>query len=232
MAVGSWIGSGFTALGVTLPAYIGAMLAAALRNLDDVTGGSPSPPPPRRPRQRRARPSSPCADDPPLWEIANLALPWPDPRRAGRLIALLCLWPTFRLMGGLRRRSHVERFCGFMLGTTANAMRTWGAHGEVRPAPAPTSCAMVGAFFIDFTNAVIITAFLNLWSRDRPTRSSRSRPRSGEGPLERLSRHAARASARADDALLARSGRREVEALASVRPLPGARRMLRERRLR
>ena len=29
MAVGSWISAGFTALGVTLPAYIGAMLAAA-----------------------------------------------------------------------------------------------------------------------------------------------------------------------------------------------------------
>ncbi len=78
MAVGSWISAGFTALGVTLPAYIGAMLAAAaLRNLDDVTGWM------RLPHR--------LLDDLgnaalalfiamalmtlKLWEIANLALP-------------------------------------------------------------------------------------------------------------------------------------------------------------
>ena len=39
MWAGYWISKGFAALGATLPAYIGAMLAAALlRNLDDVTG--------------------------------------------------------------------------------------------------------------------------------------------------------------------------------------------------
>ena len=39
MWAGSWLSRGFEALGLTLPAYIGAMLAAAaLRNLDDWTG--------------------------------------------------------------------------------------------------------------------------------------------------------------------------------------------------
>ena len=39
MWAGFWISKGFAAIGATLPAYIGAMLAAALlRNLDDVTG--------------------------------------------------------------------------------------------------------------------------------------------------------------------------------------------------
>ena len=39
MWIGSWVSAGFAALGLTLPAYIGAMLvAAAIRNLDDVTG--------------------------------------------------------------------------------------------------------------------------------------------------------------------------------------------------
>ena len=78
MAAGAWISAGFTALGLTLPAYIGAMLAAAaIRNLDDATGWV------RLPHR--------LLDDLgnaalslfiamalmtlKLWEIANLALP-------------------------------------------------------------------------------------------------------------------------------------------------------------
>ena len=39
MWIGFWVSKGFAALGMTLPSYIGAMLvAAAIRNLDDVTG--------------------------------------------------------------------------------------------------------------------------------------------------------------------------------------------------
>ena len=51
-----------------------------------------------------------------------------------------------------------------MLGTTANAMANMGALTE-KYGPAPRAylvVPMVGAFFIDFTNALIITAFLNL----------------------------------------------------------------------
>jgi glutamate:Na+ symporter, ESS family len=170
MAVGSWIGASFTALGVTLPAYIGAMLAAAaLRNLDDVTGWI------RLPHR--------LLDDLGnaalalfiamalmtlrLWEIANLALPLAAilAVQVG-LIALLCFWPTFRLMGADYDAAVMSSgFCGFMLGTTANAMANMGALAE-RYGPAPRAylvVPMVGAFFIDFTNAVIITAFLNLW---------------------------------------------------------------------
>ena len=39
MWIGSWVSAWFTALGITLPAYIGAMLVAAvIRNVDDATG--------------------------------------------------------------------------------------------------------------------------------------------------------------------------------------------------
>ena len=39
MWLGSWVSDGFAALGATLPAYIGAMLVAAvIRNIDDATG--------------------------------------------------------------------------------------------------------------------------------------------------------------------------------------------------
>ena len=54
-------------------------------------------------------------------------------------------------------------FVGFMLGTTANAMANMEALVE-RFGPAPKAflvVPMVGAFFVDFTNAIIITVFLN-----------------------------------------------------------------------
>ena len=39
MWIGFWVSKGFAALGMTLPAYIGAMLVAAvIRNIDDATG--------------------------------------------------------------------------------------------------------------------------------------------------------------------------------------------------
>jgi ESS family glutamate:Na+ symporter len=81
------------------------------------------------------------------------------------LIAAICLWPTFRLMGRDYDAAVMSSgFCGFMLGTTANAMANMGVLTE-KYGPAPRAylvVPMVGAFFIDFTNAVIITAFLNL----------------------------------------------------------------------
>jgi ESS family glutamate:Na+ symporter len=52
-----------------------------------------------------------------------------------------------------------------MLGTTANAMANMEALVE-RYGPAPKAflvVPMVGAFFVDFTNAIIITACLNIF---------------------------------------------------------------------
>jgi ESS family glutamate:Na+ symporter len=170
MAVGSWISAGFTALGVTLPAYIGAMLAAAaLRNLDDVTSWI------RLPHR--------LLDDLgnaalalfiamalmtlKLWEIANLALPLAVILLAQvALVALVSLYLVARLMGRDYDAAVMSSgFVGFMLGTTANAMANMGVLVE-KYGPAPRAylvVPMVGAFFIDFTNAIIITAFLNLF---------------------------------------------------------------------
>jgi len=170
MAAGSWISAGFTALGITLPAYIGAMLAAAaLRNLDDVTGWL------RLPHR--------LLDDLgnaalalfiamalmtlKLWEIANLALPLAVILAAQvALVALVSLWLVARLMGRDYDAAVMSSgFVGFMLGTTANAMANMGALTE-KYGPAPRAylvVPMVGAFFIDFTNALIITAFLNVF---------------------------------------------------------------------
>ncbi len=82
------------------------------------------------------------------------------------LVAAVCLFVIPRLMG--RDYDAVVMsggFCGFMLGTTANAMANMGALVE-RYGPAPKAylvVPLVGAFFIDFVNALLITVALNFW---------------------------------------------------------------------
>ena len=56
-------------------------------------------------------------------------------------------------------------FCGFMLGTTANAMANMRSLVE-RYGPAPRAflvVPMVGAFFIDLINALMITVIVNVF---------------------------------------------------------------------
>jgi glutamate:Na+ symporter, ESS family len=170
MALGSWIGLLITATGVTLPAYIGAMLAAAvLRNVDDLTGwiGFPHRLLDELGSAALALFIAMALMTLRLWEIADLALPLAVILAVQVVVvALLCLWPTFRLMGQDYDAAVMSSgFCGFMLGTTANAMANMGALSE-KYGPAPRAylvVPMVGAFFIDFTNAIVITTFLNLW---------------------------------------------------------------------
>ena len=165
-----WLNGVLAGFGMALPAYIGAMItAAAIRNLDDVTGlvGIPQT----------------IVDDLGnvalsiflvlalmtlrLWEIMNVAVPLAVIVFVQVvLVALLCVWPIYRLMGRDYQGAVIASgFCGFMLGTTANAMANMEALVE-RYGPAPRAflvVPMVGAFFIDFTNGLIITAFLNLF---------------------------------------------------------------------
>lgn len=170
MWAGFWISRGFAAVGFTLPAYIGAMLAAAvLRNLDDSTGWIGL--------------SQRTIDDLgnvalslflvlalmtlKLWELVGLAVPLTVLLAAQvALVVFVCLGPIFRLMGRDYEAAVMSAgFAGFMLGTTANAMANMKALVE-RYGAAPKAflvVPMVGAFFIDFTNALIITVFLNLW---------------------------------------------------------------------
>jgi ESS family glutamate:Na+ symporter len=169
MWAGSWLSGLFTRIGFTLPAYIGAMLVAALiRNFDDLTGW--------------LRLSQRTIDDIghvalqlflvialmtlKLWELAGLVLPL-IVILAGQivLIATACLGPVFRLMGRDYDAAVMSSgFFGFMMGTTANAMASMKTiverYGRSRQAFLVVS--MVGAFFIDFTNAVIITIFMNV----------------------------------------------------------------------
>ncbi len=170
VGAGVWVSRWLTGLGLTLPVYIGAMLVAAVfRNLDDVTG--------------IFRLSQRTIDDIGnislslflvmalmtlrLWELAGLVIPLLAILAAQvALIAAICIWVVPRLMGRDYDAAVMSGgFCGFMLGTSANAMANMGALVE-RYGPAPKAylvVPLVGAFFIDFANAVLITFFLNLW---------------------------------------------------------------------
>ena len=81
------------------------------------------------------------------------------------LVAAIAASPIFRLMGRDYDAAVMSGgFCGFMLGTTANAMANMRSLAE-RYGQAPRAflvVPMVGAFFIDFTNAIIVTGFVNV----------------------------------------------------------------------
>jgi ESS family glutamate:Na+ symporter len=170
VGAGVWVSAGLQSLGWTLPAYIGAMIVAAImRNIDDATGIIGM--------------SQRTVDDLGtvalalflvmalmtlrLWELAGAVIPL--------LVILLCQ-VTFvaaisvlaipRLMGKDYDAVVMSSgFCGFMLGTTANAVANMGALVE-RYGPAPKAylvVPLVGAFGIDFVNGLLITAFLNVW---------------------------------------------------------------------
>ena len=171
MGIGSILSTWFKDLGLTLPAYIGAMMVASvLRNFDDATG--------------RLRIDPAAMDfvggfalniflvvalmDLKLWQLAGQALPLFVILTAQVVvISVFALTASFRLMGrDYDSAVMASGFVGFALGTTANAVANMRAL-VVKYGPAPRAflvVPLVGAFFIDFANAIIITLFVN-WMR-------------------------------------------------------------------
>ena len=101
-----------------------------------------------------------------LWELAGLAAPLLlNLALQSALVAVFC-GVVFRVMGRDYDAAVMGGgFIGFMLGTTANAMAVMRTLVE-RYGVAPRAflvAPLVGAFFIDFTNALIITGFINFW---------------------------------------------------------------------
>lgn len=171
MGVGSVVSRYIQSLGITLPAYIGAMLVASvLRNMDDASGWL-------RIDQRAMEFMGNVAlnifltvalMDLKLWQLAGVALPLLVILLAQVAVALLAaMTVSFYLMGrDYDSAVMASGFVGFVLGTTANAVANMRAL-VARFGPAPRAflvVPLVGAFFIDFTNAIIITAFVN-WLR-------------------------------------------------------------------
>ncbi|MBD0324778.1 MAG: sodium/glutamate symporter, partial [Pyrinomonadaceae bacterium] len=152
-----------------LPGYIGAMIIAAIaRNLDD--------------RYRWLRLNARAIEligiialafflvivlmSLRLWELAGLALPMLVILFVQVVVMILYgVFVTFVLMGrdyeaAVTTSGHI----GFGLGTTPNAVANMEAL-TARYAPAPRSfliVPIVGASFIDFSNALIINSFVNL----------------------------------------------------------------------
>lgn len=170
MWLGSILSAWFVSLGATFPAYIGAMLVAAiLRNLDDFT--------------KIIGISQRTIDDLgatalslflvmalmtlKLWDLIGVATPLAI-MLVVQVAAIIIVAGTviFRVMGKDYEAAVMSGgFCGFMLGTTANAMANMEALVR-RYGPAPKAflvVPMVGAFFVDFTNAIIITFFVNIF---------------------------------------------------------------------
>jgi len=154
---------------VTLPGYIGAMLVAAVvRNVSEATGA--------------LRIATRTVDDLgtialslfltmalmslKLWELLDLA----GPMLAILIVqvtitGLFAYFVTFRVMGrDYDAAVMASGHSGFALGATPNAVANMNAISE-RFGAAPRAylvVPMVGAFFIDFSNAMIITTYLNL----------------------------------------------------------------------
>nr|WP_298718078.1 sodium/glutamate symporter [uncultured Steroidobacter sp.] len=168
-----WIGAGVShaigAMGITLPEYIGAMLvAAAIRNIDDRTGWIGLSPVALNVIGAVALSlfliMALMSLD--LAQLTGLAVPLLVIIVVQVLfLGLFCLWPVFALMGrDYDAAVMTGGFMGFMLGTTANAMAVMHALVE-RFGAAPRAflvAPLIGAFFLDFVNALVITAFLNL----------------------------------------------------------------------
>jgi len=168
MGVGSWLSEVLKNAGFTLPGYVGAMIVAGLiRNFDDVTGLIVIP-------QDITEKIGAVAltlflvvalMNVRLWELTAVA--WPlivNLVLQVITIAIFCWVVVFRTMGRDYDAAVMGGgFAGFMLGTTANAMAVMRTIVE-KFGPAPRAflvAPIIGAFFIDFTNAIVITAFLN-----------------------------------------------------------------------
>lgn len=169
MGLGTLISGWLQANKIVLPSYVGAMIAAGvIRNIDD---------------KFKAFGVSQSHIDIignislsifivmalltlRLWELVHLALPMITMLLCQIvLVAVMCIG-VFWLMGRDYESAVMSGgFCGFMLGTTANAMACMTVLRE-KYGPAPRAfivVPLVGASLIDFTNAAIITQMANFF---------------------------------------------------------------------
>lgn len=154
-------------LGVTLPSYLGPMLVAALvRNIIDWRNSEL----PLRQFEVVGHVSlafflAMALMSMKLWELAEVA---------GPLLVILVAqtalmfaygyWVTFRVMGRDYDAAVIAAgHCGFGMGATPNAMANMQAFTAVNgpSVKAFFVIPLVGSLFIDFFNAVVITAFMN-----------------------------------------------------------------------
>lgn len=173
LLVAMGVGSGLSRLienaGITMPAYVGALVVGAiLRNVDDATGWL------QLPHQSIDIIGAVALSlflamalmSLNLFELSGLAGPLlVNLVLQTLLVALICLGPLFKLMGqDYDAAVMCGGFAGVMLGTTANAMAVMRSVVERYglAARAFLVVPIVGGFFLDFSNALIITLSVNL----------------------------------------------------------------------
>jgi ESS family glutamate:Na+ symporter len=171
MVLGSVLSRYIEDTGLTLPAYIGAMIvASALRNLDEATGWLGID-------ENAMEFVGGIAlniflvvalMDLRIWQLAGQALALFVVLAAQLVVLVLLAWTvSFRLMGrDYDSAVMASGFIGFAMGTTANALANMRAL-VARFGPAPRAflvIPLVGAFFVDFANALVVTTFVN-WLR-------------------------------------------------------------------
>ncbi len=169
MGLGSIVSFFIAKAGITLPAYIGAMIVGAVfRNINDKTQWINID-------QKTIDYAGGIAlntfltvalMDLKLWELFHLAIPLVAILIVQVMIVILfAVTVTFLVMGRNYESAVMSSgFIGFMLGTTANAMvvmKTIVSKYGAAPR-AFLVVPLVGAFFIDYINALVITVFANL----------------------------------------------------------------------
>jgi ESS family glutamate:Na+ symporter len=153
-----------------LPIYMGGMITAAvIRNIDDATGWFGL-------SQRALDVIGSVALSffiamalmtLELWKLATIALPMTVILLIQiAFMVVFSVWLVFARMGRDYDAAVIAGgFYGFMVGITANAMASMDTVVK-RYGPAPMAylvVPVVGAFFIDFTNALLIQGCLNLF---------------------------------------------------------------------
>ncbi len=169
MGLGNLLSGAMERLGLILPGYIGALIIAALiRNLDDrfhFVNIS----------QNEVNQASRISLNLfivmalialKLWELKALALPMVAILAAQVVLCIaMSAVLVYRAMGRNYESAVASAgFCGYMLGITANAVACMEELVE-KYGPAPEAfliVPIVGAFLIDFSNSLIITAMANL----------------------------------------------------------------------
>lgn len=168
MGIGTPLSAFMNGFGITLPSFIGALVAAAiLRNIFDAAGF-------KEPYDEIDAVGEVCLGmflslaliSLKLWEIFDLALPMVVMLMAQVLLmALFAYFVSYRFMGRDYNACCITAgFCGFGMGATPNAMANLDAVTN-RYGPCTNAyivVAIVGGLFSNLSNSVVVTAFINI----------------------------------------------------------------------
>lgn len=168
MGIGTIVSELFNIAGVTMPAYIGAMIVAAIiRNIFDANKNLDTP------SDELSSVGSVCLSlflsmaicSLKLWELIDLAIPIIIILAIQTLLMIVfAYFITFRIMGKDYTAAVLSAgHCGFGMGATPNGIANMQSVTEKYGA-SPSAffiLPLVGALFIEFFNSAVVTTFMN-----------------------------------------------------------------------